>query len=104
MPANRLAYNHRILCYDDILMSFIEPAVDHRLRLLGKATSVFLVLILLGSTFSTAQQSQPTQFSAQEFLEPIKYLASDQLQGRGDGTPQLDEAANYLADHSERLD
>jgi hypothetical protein len=36
-------------------------------------------------------------FDSQEFLDPIKYLASDQLQGRGDGTPQLDQAADYIA-------
>jgi hypothetical protein len=39
------------------------------------------------------------QFTAQEFLEPIKFLASDQLKGRGDGTPELDKAAKYLAAH-----
>ena len=39
------------------------------------------------------------RFSAQEFLEPIKFLASDQLKGRGDGTKELDKAANYIADH-----
>ena len=36
-------------------------------------------------------------FGSHEFLDPIKYLASDQLQGRGDGTPQLDQAADYIA-------
>ena len=82
-----------------MLMLSVEPPSDHQPWLLGKLRPVFLVLALLGSTFVTAQQSQPTQFSAQEFLEPIKYLASDQLQGRGDGTPQLDEAAKYLAEH-----
>ena len=39
------------------------------------------------------------QFSAEEFLEPIKYLSSDQLKGRGDGTPGLDQAAEYIAEH-----
>jgi hypothetical protein len=39
------------------------------------------------------------QFTAQELLEPIKYLASDQLKGRGDGTAELDKAARYLAAH-----
>jgi len=40
-----------------------------------------------------------SQFTAQEFLDPIKYLASDQLKGRGDGTPELDKAASYIAHH-----
>jgi hypothetical protein len=38
-----------------------------------------------------------SQITAQEFLEPIKYLASDQLKGRGDGTRELDKAAKYIA-------
>lgn len=80
-------------------MPSIEPVGDSRLRSLSKATSLFLVLTLLGSPLLTAQQSQPSQFSAQEFLEAVQYLASDKLQGRGDGTPQLDEAAQYIAEH-----
>jgi hypothetical protein len=40
-----------------------------------------------------------SQITAQEFLEPIKYLASDQLKGRGDGTRELDKAAKYIANH-----
>jgi hypothetical protein len=71
----------------------------HPPRLLGKAVAILLVLALLGGDFSPAQQSQPAPFSAQEFLEPIKYLAGDQLRKRGDGTPELDEDAHYLADH-----
>jgi aminopeptidase YwaD len=40
-----------------------------------------------------------TRFSAEEFLEPIKFLSSDELKGRGDGTKELDRAAHYLAGH-----
>ncbi len=68
----------------------------------------FILSGLAGAVLSTAfgfwpllsplsgQQSSPP-FSSQEFLEPIKFLASDDLKGRGDGTQQLDEAAGYLA-------
>ncbi len=38
-----------------------------------------------------------SRFSAQEFLEPVKVLSSDRFKGRGDGTPELDEAADYIA-------
>lgn len=37
-------------------------------------------------------------FSSQEFLGPIKFLASDALKGRGNGSPELDKAADYVAD------
>ncbi|HXJ92578.1 MAG TPA: M28 family peptidase [Terriglobia bacterium] len=38
-------------------------------------------------------------FSAERFLTPIKFLAGDPLKGRGNGTPELDQAAQYIADH-----
>ncbi len=36
-------------------------------------------------------------FSEQRMMDHIKYLASDELKGRGLGTPELDKAANYIA-------
>jgi Peptidase family M28/PDZ domain/PA domain len=39
------------------------------------------------------------QFTSQEFLGYVKYLASDELKGRGNGTPELDQAADYIAQH-----
>ena len=96
--ANLLAYNYRNPVCKDTKVISAELRDGHPLRLLGKTTAIFLVLALLGA-FLLAQQNRPAApFSAQEFLEPIKYLASDQLQGRGDGTPELDQAAHYLAD------
>ena len=37
-------------------------------------------------------------FSEKRMMETIKYLASDELMGRGLGTPYLDSAAQYIAD------
>jgi hypothetical protein len=39
------------------------------------------------------------QFTSQEFLDYVKYLASDELKGRGNGTPELNQAADYIAQH-----
>ena len=36
-------------------------------------------------------------FSADRMMEVVKFLASDDLKGRGIGTPELDQAANYIA-------
>jgi hypothetical protein len=49
-----------------------------------------------------AKEAEP-QFTSKEFLEPIKYLASDKLKGRGDGTIELDEAAQYIAKHFKKF-
>jgi hypothetical protein len=37
-------------------------------------------------------------FSSDKMLEHVKYLASDELKGRGLGTEELDKAAQYIAD------
>ncbi len=56
-------------------------------------------------TLSFAQQpaepaaSQPSvQFSAQRYLDHVKYLASDELGGRGTGTPGIEKAATYIVE------
>ncbi|MDT3695744.1 MAG: M20/M25/M40 family metallo-hydrolase [Ignavibacterium sp.] len=36
-------------------------------------------------------------FSAERMMETVKFLASDELKGRGIGTPELDIAAEYIA-------
>ena len=51
----------------------------------------------------SAANAPETQFTSKEFLEPIKYLASDKLKGRGDGTKELDEAAQYIAKHFKKF-
>jgi len=36
-------------------------------------------------------------FSEKRMMDDIKFLASDELKGRGIGTPEIDEAADYIA-------
>ncbi len=40
-------------------------------------------------------------FSENRLLSTVKYLASDELKGRGLGTPELDQAAGYIAEQFE---
>src|SRR5215468_3230826 len=35
--------------------------------------------------------------SASRYFDHVKYLASDRMKGRGDGSPELDKAADYIA-------
>ena len=39
----------------------------------------------------------PTSITAEAVLEHIKFLSSDELKGRGDGSPELEIAADYVA-------
>jgi len=49
-------------------------------------------LTLFAATLFAA--AEPTE---QAYLAHIKYLASDKLKGRGTGTPELEQAADYIA-------
>lgn len=78
---------------------------EGRKKLLGRvlvlAAAGFGVLGLValeGRLAELGWASTQSRFTAQEFIEPIKFLASDELQGRGNGTPELDRAAKYIAD------
>src|SRR5579864_9376731 len=54
------------------------------------------VLFVLACAPLIAPKQTDWTYSSREFLDPIKYLASDKLKGRGDGTAQLDMAARYI--------
>jgi hypothetical protein len=38
-----------------------------------------------------------SDLSASRYFEHVKYLSRDEMKGRGDGTPELDQAADYIA-------
>lgn len=83
-----------------------EIVNHHRKIAQGRAGRIATVLttaglsLVLASALQVprlaAKEAQP-QFSAQEFREAVKFLASDKLKGRGDGTKELDKAAAYIA-------
>ncbi len=55
------------------------------------ATGVALAGLLTPATV------QAPRFDPQKYLEHVKFLASDELRGRGTGMPELDKAAHYIA-------
>ena len=55
-----------------------------------------LAAVLLASLASLASSSTLT-FSPGSYLRHLQFLASDELGGRGNGTPELDRAAEYIA-------
>src|SRR5215203_2737095 len=62
-------------------------------RLLGLAA---LVAVLLSAS-PHAQPAGVSDISAARYLAHVKFLASDELQGRGNGTTGLERAAQYIA-------
>src|SRR5262245_22334534 len=53
----------------------------------------FLLLILVAAVAI----SFGAPVHSDRWLNDVKFLASDDLKGRGDGTPELDKAADYIA-------
>src|SRR4030095_903789 len=59
------------------------------------SAAIFLSLLL---TLSGLASSLPVQeLSADRYLQHVSFLASDELKGRGNGTPELEKAAEYIA-------
>jgi hypothetical protein len=52
------------------------------------------VLLALAGVAAAA----PSEIPPAALLDHIKFLASDELKGRGDGSPELEKAADYIAD------
>jgi hypothetical protein len=57
----------------------------------------FLTLVILLGLSANGVEKARREFSSREFLDPVKVLSGDKLKGRGDGTPELDKAAKYIA-------
>jgi Peptidase family M28/PDZ domain/PA domain len=56
--------------------------------------ALLVVITICGSLIPGGAASQ---IDARAYLDHIKLLASDELKGRGNGTPELDRAADYIA-------
>ena len=56
------------------------------------------LLIVLAGAGSVLHVGAASQIDPRAYLDHIKFLASDELKGRGNGTPELERAADYIAD------
>ena len=56
------------------------------------------ILLLVLLTVSTVSATLPVgELSADRYLQHVSFLASDELKGRGNGSPELERAAEYVA-------
>jgi bacterial leucyl aminopeptidase len=58
---------------------------------------IFLVLIILSETDTRAQEKKNLIVTAPELKEWITYLASDEMKGRANGSPEMKTAAYWIA-------
>jgi peptidase M28-like protein len=78
--------------------------LHHFRKLQPKSSLVVLVFsaVIAASTFFTSAAQNPTaaglnSIRADELREKITYIASEKFKGRGNGTRELNEAADYIA-------
>lgn len=66
--------------------------------------TVVSIVASLGAAVAVERHSRnESLFSAQQYLDHVSYLASDELEGRGTGQPGIDRAAEYIAAEFSRL-
>src|SRR5215470_11184110 len=52
--------------------------------------------VLVAGVIAVRLHADPRHVDPQTYLSHIKFLASDELEGRGDGMPGLEKAAEYI--------
>jgi aminopeptidase YwaD len=77
------------------------PAVLFVSALLVLSSLYLNSLVAIPAARPVAEQA--SDLSASRYLDHVKYLASDELKGRGDGSPELNKAADYIAAQFRRL-
>jgi Peptidase family M28/PDZ domain/PA domain len=62
------------------------------------------LLLAVAAATTLAWAATPTEYtlSASQYLDHVKYLASEELQGRGTGTPGIETAAKYISAYFKR--
>jgi hypothetical protein len=56
-----------------------------------------IVAALASLAIAALAAQAPPSIDTRAYLDEVRYLASDELQGRGNGTPGLDKAADFIA-------
>jgi hypothetical protein len=62
-----------------------------------RSLAAFLFCLLLVVSSLSAGSLPLSELSADRYMQHVKFLASDDLKGRGNGTPELEKAAEYIA-------
>src|SRR6186713_1004423 len=59
--------------------------------------AAFVLFLLLVFSGLSAGSLPLSEISAERYMRHVTFLASDDLKGRGNGTPELERAAEYIA-------
>ena len=62
-----------------------------------RIVTLWLCTSALAAWLTAAEQTGSQSVHSDEFVEHVRKLAADDMRGRGNGTPELDRAADYIA-------
>jgi hypothetical protein len=65
--------------------------------------SLSVCFVLIAGSARASPRQEEVETSPERYLEHVRILASPDMQGRGNGTPELDRAAEYLAGQFEAM-
>jgi Zn-dependent M28 family amino/carboxypeptidase len=68
------------------------------LSLVTLLSAIYLNAVASVPPAPQAAQGAAAEFSADRYLQQVVYLSRDEMKGRGNGSPELEKAADYLAE------
>ncbi len=79
-------------------LSMLRPSAQtHRRNFFSPRSLALLAVLFASPQASIAAETGPAAASDQRLGEAVRFLASDELEGRGVGTKGLDQAADFVA-------
>ena len=83
--------------------SSLQEVANSKIGLARLRPQCVAVLLLFAPIAASAQADESSESRQQRLAESVKYLASDELQGRGIRTPGIELAAQYLSQQYQEI-
>src|SRR5207237_1246073 len=75
----------------------VQPLLNLRFKITAAILSSLVACLVFTSAAQTPATTGVDSIRAQELREKLTYIASEKFKGRGNGTPELNLAAEYIA-------
>ena len=80
-----------------------RPSQHNPFKRVSEGQLALRVFLLLCAALALAAGAATAHIRGDRWLEDVKYLSSDAMKGRGSGSPELTQAATYIADQFKKI-
>jgi len=80
-----------------------RPSQHNPLKRVSEPQLPLRIFLLLWAALTLAVGAATANISGDRWLEDVKYLSSDALKGRGSGSTELTQAANYISEQFKKI-